>query len=55
VVGRKPVIGACLAIAMAYVAYPYVTLYRLGQAIRGGDAVALQTMVNWDAVREGIK
>jgi hypothetical protein len=55
VVGRKPVIGACLAIAMAYVAYPYVTLYRLGQAIRGGDAVALPTMVNWDAVREGIK
>jgi hypothetical protein len=55
VVGKKPVIGACLAIAMAYGIYPYVTLYRLGQAIRNGDASALQSMVNWESVREGIK
>jgi hypothetical protein len=55
VVGKKPVIGACLAIAIAYGVYPYVTLFRLGQAVRNGDAVALQSMVNWDAVREGIK
>jgi hypothetical protein len=55
VIGRKPAIGACLAIVMAYGVYPYVALYRLGQAIRGGDAVALQSMVNWDSVREGIK
>ncbi len=54
-IGRKPVIGACLAVAMAYGVYPYVTLYRLGQAIRHGDASTLQSMVNWDAVREGIK
>jgi len=55
VIGRKPAIGACLAVALAYVIYPYVALYRLGQAIRGGDAAALQSMVNWDSVREGIK
>ena len=54
-IGRKPAIGACLAIVMAYGVYPYVALYRLGQAIRGGDAAALQSMVNWDSVREGIK
>lgn len=54
-IGRKPVIGACLAVAMVYGVYPYVALYRLGQAIRGGDAAALQSMVNWDTVREGIK
>lgn len=54
-VGRKPVIGACVAVAMAYGIYPYVTLYRLGQAIRNGDAAALHSMVNWDSVREGIK
>jgi len=53
--GKKPVIGVLLAIAVAYGAYPYVTLYRLGQAIRAGDAAALQTMVNWPSVREGIK
>ena len=54
--GRKPVIGALLAVAFAaYGVYPYVTLYRLGQAIRQGDAVTLGSMVNWDLVREGIK
>jgi hypothetical protein len=54
-VGKKPVIGAMLAIGLAYVVYPYVTIYRLGQAIQRGDAPALQAMVDWPAVREGIK
>jgi hypothetical protein len=54
-VGKKPVIGAMLAVGLAYVVYPYVTIYRLGQAIQRGDAPALQAMVDWPAVREGIK
>lgn len=54
-VGKKAVIGALLGVAVAYVVYPYVTLYRLGQAIRHGDASSLETMVDWPAVREGIK
>src|SRR5690348_10003312 len=53
--GLKPIIGVLLAIAVTYGAYPYVTLYRLGHAIRSGDAGALQTLVDWQAVREGIK
>ena len=53
--GIKPVIGALMVIALAYVIYPYVTLYRLGLAIRQGDAVSLQSLVDWPAVREGIK
>jgi hypothetical protein len=53
--GRKPLIGTLLAIGFAYGIYPYVTLYRLGQMVRGGDAAALQSMVDWAAVREGIK
>jgi hypothetical protein len=53
--GRKPVIGALLVIALAYGVYPYATLYRLGAAIRSGDATSLQTMVDWPSVREGIK
>jgi hypothetical protein len=44
-----------LSVAVAYVAYPYFTLYRLGTAIRGADAAALESLVNWPAVREGIK
>jgi hypothetical protein len=42
-------------IATAYVALPYVTLYRLGAAIRDGDAASLETLVDWDEVREGLK
>lgn len=52
---RWPVVAALLAVGTTYVAYPYVTLFRLGEAIRQGDAVTLQTLVDWPAVREGIK
>lgn len=52
--GKKPIMGALLAVAAAYCVYPYVTLYRLGQAIRAGDAATLVTMVDWPSVREGI-
>ncbi len=54
-VGRKPLIGALLAVGVTYGVYPYVTLYRLGQAIRTGDAARLETLVDWPSVREGIK
>lgn len=53
--GKKPIIAALLTVALAYVAYPYVTLYRLGSAIRHGDGPTLETLVDWPAVREGIK
>ena len=54
-VGRKPLIGVLLAVGVAYGVYPYVTLYRLGQAIRNGDAARLEAMVDWNSVREGVK
>lgn len=53
--GKKPVIGALLLVALGYVIYPYATLYRLGMEIRQGNALALQNMVDWPSVREGIK
>lgn len=52
---RWPVLAAFLAVGVSYVAYPYVTLFRLGEAIRSGDATTLQKLVDWPAVREGIK
>lgn len=52
---RWQVLAALLAVGTAYVGYPYVTLYKLGQAIRHGDAASLQAMVDWPSVREGIK
>jgi hypothetical protein len=51
----KPILAVALAICVGYAAYPYVTLYRLGNAIHTGDAATLQTLVDWPAVREGIK
>jgi hypothetical protein len=44
-----------LSVGVAYIAYPYVTLYRLGAAIQGADAATLESLVDWPAVREGIK
>jgi len=54
-VAAKPILAAVLAVGVGYVAYPYVTLYRLGHAIHTGDAAALQSLVDWPSVREGIK
>ena len=52
---RWPLLATVLTAGFAYVAYPYVTLYRLGSAIQGADAATLETLVDWPAVREGIK
>ncbi len=52
---RFPISAMFLSVAIAYVAYPYITLYRLGEAIRGADAATLETLVDWPSVREGIK
>jgi hypothetical protein len=48
--------GACAALlAAGFLAYPYVTLYRLGAALSAGDATLLAHLVDWDSVRDGIK
>jgi len=52
---KWPCLATLLTVGVAYVAYPYITLYRLGQAIHGADAATLEALVDWPAVREGIK
>ena len=52
---RWPILATMLCVGAGYAAYPYVTLYRLGSAIRGADAATLESLVDWPAVREGIK
>ena len=52
---RWPLLATVLSVGVAYVAYPYVTLYRLGSAIQSADATTLEALVDWPAVREGIK
>nr|WP_294544002.1 DUF2939 domain-containing protein [uncultured Rhodopila sp.] len=49
------VVAAVLVAGLTYGAYPYVTLYRLGAAIQTSDATTLESLVDWPAVREGIK
>jgi hypothetical protein len=51
----KFMMAAILAVGVGYAACPYLTLYRLGHAIHTGDAATLKTLVDWPAVREGIK
>ncbi len=52
---RWPLLATMLSVGVAYAAYPYATLYRLGSAIEGADSSTLETLVDWPAVREGIK
>ncbi len=52
---RRWVFSAVAGLAAVYVAYPYVTLYRLASAVSAGDSRALSTLVSWDSVREGVK
>jgi hypothetical protein len=52
---RWPLLATMLSLGVAYAAYPYVALYRLGSAIQGADAATLESLVDWPAVREGIK
>ncbi|HUN41369.1 MAG TPA: DUF2939 domain-containing protein [Acetobacteraceae bacterium] len=51
----KPILAAVFAVGVGYAASPYVTLYRLDHAMRTGDSATLQRLVDWPAVREGIK
>ena len=52
---KKPMIAAIALVCAGYVAWPYLTLFRLAEAVRQGDAATLETLVDWDDVREGIK
>jgi hypothetical protein len=52
---RWLVLVAVLGAGIGYAAYPYVTLLRLGLAIRTANAGTLESLVDWPSVREGIK
>jgi Protein of unknown function (DUF2939) len=52
---RWPVLVTCVALGAGYLGYPYATLYRLDTAVRQSDAVTLRSLVDWYAVREGLK
>jgi hypothetical protein len=51
----KPILCTLVLLAAAYIAYPYLALYRLQAAIANGDTARLAALVDWDQVRQGLK
>jgi Protein of unknown function (DUF2939) len=51
----KRLLALLVCVACLYIAYPYLTLWRIERAIRHQDAVTLEALVDWPRVREGIK
>ena len=51
---RKWLIGAILVV-IAYVGYPYLTLYWIDHALLNDDKGALERLVDWPLVRQQLK
>ena len=49
------VLSALVLIGTCYVGGPFFTLWRLTRALDSGDLAALDRLVDWDAVRQGLK
>jgi hypothetical protein len=54
-IGKIPVLAAVVAVVTVYVAMPYVTLWEIAGALQRGDVGALQSSIDWDSVRSGLK
>jgi hypothetical protein len=52
---RWGILAAVVALGAGYLGYPYATLYQIDTAVRKADAETLRTLVDWHAVREGLK
>jgi hypothetical protein len=52
---RWPILVTVVIMGAGYLGYPYVTLYRIDTAVRRSDAAALRSLVDWYAVREGLR
>ena len=49
------VVGVVVLLATCYVGGPFLTLWRITRALDRADLDALQTLVDWSAVRQGLK
>lgn len=48
-------IGGLLLVCTAYAVSPFVALWRISHAIDAGDTATLRAMIDWPAVRQGLK
>lgn len=53
--GKWSIVAVVVGLGLGYLGYPYATLYRLDTAVRQADASTLRSLVDWYAVREGLK
>lgn len=53
--GKWPAIIAAGALLIAFVAWPYVTAYRLKAAVKSGDTAALADLIEFPTLRQGLK
>ena len=51
----KKLVPVILVLLAAYAAYPYLALYRLGEALRAEDMDAVEVKVDWPKLRQGVK
>jgi Protein of unknown function (DUF2939) len=51
---KTSVVSAFFALCLGYAAYPCLTLYKLQEAMRSGDAERVASLVDWDSVRDGL-
>lgn len=55
VIRRKSLWLVVAALAIAYLIYPYVTLYRLDRALEARDAATISELIDWPVFRQQLK
>ena len=52
---KRMLLASSIVALVGYLLWPYVTLYRLDRAIGAADEIALEQLVDWAAVRDGLR
>jgi hypothetical protein len=52
---KRVLVSGFIVLVVAYTVTPYLMLWRLAEALRHGDSQMLETTIDWDSVREGVK
>lgn len=55
--GRRinTIAGICFLVVLGWAVWPYYTLYSIAVAVRDTDVSSLESLVNWDGVRQGLR
>jgi DUF2939 family protein/uncharacterized protein DUF4339 len=53
--GKVIVVGAVVLLIFGWMVWPYYTLYSFSNAIQLGETFNLESLVDWDSVRQGLR